>query len=64
MKRKAGRNYQEERKQEPDCCVCIHRKKCKRYQEGSFCTMFHGRDPEPEGPDPNQAWIHGEEADF
>ena len=64
MKRKAGRNYQEEREQAPDCCVCAERKTCELYHENSFCTRFHMNEPAPEGPDPNDLWRRGEEVDF
>lgn len=47
------------------CETCVLRKKgCEQAQEGSFCTRWQSREPEPRGKDPNQAWLQGEEADF
>ena len=64
MKARAGRNLEEQRAQRPDCCTCAERATCERYQEGSFCTRWHSRDPEKQGIDPNVAWMRGDEADF
>lgn len=64
MKKKAGRNYREEKEQEPDCCTCIKKKECSRYAENSYCTKWRGSEPEPEGPDPNEAWRRGDPVDF
>ena len=64
MKRKAGRNYQEEKKQSPDCCTCIKRKGCEMYAENSYCTRWQGKEPEPEGTDPNEAWMRGDPVDI
>lgn len=49
---------------EPDCCTCIHRKECERYDEGSYCGQWQSREPEPKGPDPNKAWEQGEDVIF
>lgn len=57
-------NRQEAERKKPDCCLCIHRKGCERYAEGSWCTQFQSQEPEPEGKDPNEAWKRGEEVEF
>ncbi len=65
MKKRAGRNYtQEEEQIKPDCCICIHRNDCAKYAENSFCTGWQGREPEKDGPDPNDLWRKGEEVEF
>lgn len=64
MKRKAGRNYQQEKEQGPDCSTCLERKTCERYAENSYCTRWHMREPEPKGPDPNRLWEQGEPVEF
>ena len=64
MSRRAGRNYRDEGKQSPDCCTCIHRTTCQRAAEGTFCTMWQGREPQPQGEDPNEKWKRGEEVEF
>ena len=64
MKKKAGRNYQEEKEQGPDCCTCLERKTCERYAENSYCTRWHSKEPEPQGSDPNKLWEQGEEVAF
>ena len=64
MKRKAGRNYQEEKRQDPDCCTCLERKTCERYAENNFCTRWRNQEPDPQGEDPNELWKRGEEVDF
>ena len=53
-----------EESQKPDCCVCIRRNGCERYQENSFCTRFQSAEPDPQGVDPNRLWEQGEEVDF
>ena len=55
------RNLQEEKAQGPACETCAERKTCEMYQENSFCTRWHSRDPEKEGVDPNEAWKRGDE---
>lgn len=62
MRKRGPDNLQEKR--EPDCCICIHRKGCERFREGSFCTRFQGKEPEKEGEDPNRKWERGEEVEF
>ena len=64
MKKKAGRNYQEEKEQGPDCCTCIHRSGCEMYAENSYCTRWQSREPDPKGTDPNKLWEQGEEVEF
>lgn len=64
MKKKAGRNYQEEKEQGPDCCTCMERKTCERYAENSYCTRWHKSEPEPRGADPNKLWEQGEPVEF
>ena len=64
MKRRDGRNYQEEKEQGPDCCTCINRNGCERYAENSYCTQWRSRNPEIKGPDPNKLWEQGEPAEF
>lgn len=64
MKRRPVRNLAREGEQRPDCCTCIHRKQCERYAEGTFCTRWASREPDPQGPDPNEQWERGEEVDF
>lgn len=64
MSRRAGRNYREEEKQSPDCCTCWKRSSCERYAEGSFCTQWQSREPQPQGEDPNDLWKRGEEVEF
>lgn len=48
----------------PDCSLCIYRADCERRSEGSFCTKFQGKEPEPKGTDPNELWKRGEEVEF
>lgn len=48
----------------PDCCTCAERKTCPQASEGSFCTRWHSREPEPRGADPNQLWEQGEDVAF
>jgi hypothetical protein len=49
----------------PDCCVCVQRKECEMYREGSFCTRFRSSEPERyEKPDPNELWKRGEPVDL
>lgn len=31
---------------------------------GTFCAMWQSETPRPAGPDPNEAWIRGEDAGF
>lgn len=62
MRRRGPDNLEE--RQAPDCCVCIHRKECERFREGSWCTRFQGAEPEKEGEDPNDLWKRGEEVDL
>lgn len=64
MKRRAGRNYQEENTPDMDCGTCVRKNECDRRAEGSFCTRWRGSEPEPKGTDPNQAWRRGEPVDF
>ena len=64
MKKKAGRNIEAEKSQDPDCCTCAERKTCERYQENTFCTRWHSSDPEKRGIDPNEAWRRGDPAEF
>lgn len=69
MARKAiesNRKRQEEelKRKIPDCCVCIHRNGCERYQANSYCTRFQSRDPEYREPDPNRLWETGEEVEI
>jgi len=47
-----------------DCMKCIHRKTCGRAAEGSFCTRYQSREPEPEGINPNELWERGEQVEF
>ena len=44
-----------------DCALCIRRKGCENAQEGSYCTKYQSREPEPEGEDPNKKWLTGQE---
>lgn len=48
-------------KPEPDCDTCVRRNGCARAQSGSFCTQWRSREAEPEGKDPNAAWLRGDE---
>ena len=58
-------NREEEMKAAPDCCVCVQRKECEMYREGSFCTRFRSSEPERyEKPDPNELWKCGEPVDL
>ena len=47
-----------------DCCVCIRRKSCANFAEGSFCSRFSSREFDPQGEDPNDLWRRGEPADL
>ena len=64
MSRKTVRNLRAQEAQKPDCCTCIHRRECERYRENSYCTKWQSREPNPEGPDPNELWKRGEEVGF
>lgn len=46
------------------CETCIYRDTCEQAEEGTWCTRWRDREPEDRGPDPNQAWIRGEDAVF
>ena len=64
MKRRIGRNLQEEKAQGPDCCTCYKRDTCDRYTENSFCTQWASSEPEARGADPNKLWEQGEPVEF
>ena len=48
----------------PDCASCRKRDSCEEAREGYFCAMWQSREPEIKGPDPNEQWRGGEDADF
>lgn len=50
-----------ETRTEPDCGTCVRKDECERAREGCFCPMWQGREPEPKGEDPNEAWRRGDE---
>lgn len=31
---------------------------------GTFCTSWQSKAPDPQGPDPNEAWAHGDDVPF
>ena len=48
----------------PDCGRCIYREDCSRAEDGNFCPQFASNEPRPEGPDPNELWVKGEDVEF
>ena len=48
----------------PDCATCIYRKECANVNPGTFCTKWRDTPPPDRGPDPNDAWIRGEDNPF
>lgn len=60
FKGKPGRNSRELHP-DMDCCTCWQRKTCEQAKEGTFCTRWASREPAPEGEDPNELWMRGED---
>lgn len=44
----------------PGCEWCWKKEECPRAENGKFCPEWQSREPEKDGPDPNELWNIGE----